>query len=171
MTQYLTLLEGTTETPSTWATLGTFLPFLLLIPLFYFLMYRPQKKQEKETAQMRSNLTIGDEVVTIGGIMGKVIAINDKDNYFVIETGTAKNKTYLKLSKQALYSVVSETKNPNATNPEITEADMNGEVVSPEEVSSVAEDNVSTENSSVAEAEEEMDAIEEIEEATDEDNK
>ena len=48
---------------------------------------------------------------------------------------------------------------------------MNGEVVSPEEVSAVAEDNVSTENSSVAEAEEEMDAIEEIEEATDEDNK
>ena len=103
--------------------------------------------------------------------MGKVIAINDKDNYFVIETGTAKNKTYLKLSKQALYSVVSETKNPNATNPEITEADMNGEVVSPEEVATVAEDNASTENSSVAEAEEEMDAIEEIEEATDEDNK
>ena len=67
MTQYLTLLEGTTETPSTWATLGTFLPFLLLIPIFYFLMYRPQKKQEKETAQMRNNLTIGDEVVTIGG--------------------------------------------------------------------------------------------------------
>ncbi len=101
MTQYLTLLEGTTETPSTWATLGTFLPFLLLIPLFYFLMYRPQKKQEKETAQMRSNLTIGDEVVTIGGIMGRVVKV--KDDYVVIETGS--DRTKIKFRKSAIGSV------------------------------------------------------------------
>lgn len=101
MTQYLTLLEGTTETPSTWATLGSFLPFLLLIPLFYFLMYRPQKKQEKETAQMRSNLTIGDEVVTIGGIMGRVVKV--KDDYVVIETGS--DRTKIKFRKSAIGSV------------------------------------------------------------------
>lgn len=101
MTQYLTLLEGTTETPSTWAALGTFLPFLLLIPLFYFLMYRPQKKQEKETAQMRSNLTIGDEVVTIGGIMGRVVKV--KDDYVVIETGS--DRTKIKFRKSAIGSV------------------------------------------------------------------
>ena len=101
MTQYLTLLEGTTKTPSTWATLGTFLPFLLLIPLFYFLMYRPQKKQEKETAQMRSNLTIGDEVVTIGGIMGRVVKV--KDDYVVIETGS--DRTKIKFRKSAIGSV------------------------------------------------------------------
>ena len=101
MTQYLTLLEGTTETPSTWATLGTFLPFLLLIPIFYFLMYRPQKKQEKETAQMRSNLTIGDEVVTIGGIMGRVVKV--KDDYVVIETGS--DRTKIKFRKSAIGSV------------------------------------------------------------------
>lgn len=101
MTQYLTLLEGTTETPSTWATLGTFLPFLLLIPIFYFLMYRPQKKQEKETAQMRNNLTIGDEVVTIGGIMGRVVKV--KDDYIVIETGS--DRTKIKFRKSAIGSV------------------------------------------------------------------
>lgn len=101
MTQYLTLLEGTTETTSTWATLGTFLPFLLLIPLFYFLMYRPQKKQEKETAQMRNNLTIGDEVVTIGGIMGRVVKV--KDDYVVIETGS--DRTKIKFRKSAIGSV------------------------------------------------------------------
>ena len=101
MTQYLTLLEGTTETPSTWATLGSFLPFLLLIPIFYFLMYRPQKKQEKETAQMRSNLTIGDEVVTIGGIMGRVVKV--KDDYVVIETGS--DRTKIKFRKSAIGSV------------------------------------------------------------------
>ncbi len=101
MTQYLTLLEGTTETPSTWATLGSFLPFLLLIPIFYFLMYRPQKKQEKETAQMRNNLTIGDEVVTIGGIMGRVVKV--KDDYVVIETGS--DRTKIKFRKSAIGSV------------------------------------------------------------------
>lgn len=101
MTQYLTLLEGTTETPSTWATLGTFLPFLLLIPIFYFLMYRPQKKQEKETAQMRNNLTIGDEIVTIGGIMGRVVKV--KDDYVVIETGS--DRTKIKFRKSAIGSV------------------------------------------------------------------
>ena len=101
MTQYLTLLEGTTETTSTWATLGTFLPFLLLIPIFYFLMYRPQKKQEKETAQMRNNLTIGDEVVTIGGIMGRVVKV--KDDYVVIETGS--DRTKIKFRKSAIGSV------------------------------------------------------------------
>lgn len=101
MTQYLTLLEGTTETPSTWATLGSFLPFLLLIPIFYFLMYRPQKKQEKETAQMRNNLTIGDEVITIGGIMGRVIKV--KDDYVVIETGS--DRTKIKFRKSAIGSV------------------------------------------------------------------
>ena len=100
MTQYLTLLEGTTETPSTWATLGSFLPFLLLIPIFYFLMYRPQKKQEKETAQMRNNLTIGDEVITIGGIMGRVIKV--KDDYVVIETGS--DRTKIKFRKSAIGS-------------------------------------------------------------------
>ncbi len=101
MTQYLTLLEGTTETPSTWATLGSFLPFLLLIPIFYFLMYRPQKKQEKETAQMRNNLTIGDEVITIGGIMGRVVKV--KDDYVVIETGS--DRTKIKFRKSAIGSV------------------------------------------------------------------
>ena len=90
MTQYLTLLEGTTETPSTWATLGSFLPFLLLIPIFYFLMYRPQKKQEKQDQQMRDNLEIGDEVVTNGGIVGIVFSV--KDDTVVIETGGDRSK-------------------------------------------------------------------------------
>lgn len=79
----------------------SFAPFLLLIPIFYFLMYRPQKKQEKETAQMRNNLMIGDEIVTIGGIMGRVTKV--KDDYVVIETGI--DRTKLKMRKTAISSV------------------------------------------------------------------
>lgn len=102
MTQYLTLLEGTaTAQEGGLSSLLSFLPFLLLIPIFYFLMYRPQKKQEKETAQMRNNLTIGDEIVTIGGIMGRVVKV--KDDYVVIETGS--DRTKIKFRKSAIGSV------------------------------------------------------------------
>ncbi len=96
--------EAATETQAggeLMATIGSLLPFLLLIPIFYFLMYRPQKKQEKETAAMRNSLMIGDEVVTIGGIIGKVVKV--KDDYVVIETGS--DKARLKMRKTAIGSV------------------------------------------------------------------
>ncbi|MBE6572341.1 MAG: preprotein translocase subunit YajC [Ruminococcaceae bacterium] len=103
----ITLLTGEAAaadapaSPSLLGTLGSLLPFLLLIPIFYFLMYRPQKKQEKETAAMRNSLMIGDEVVTIGGIIGKVVKV--KDDYVVIETGA--DKARLKMRKTAIASV------------------------------------------------------------------
>ena len=102
----ISLLTGETTTEPTaggglMATIGSLLPFLLLIPIFYFLMYRPQKKQEKETAAMRNSLMIGDEIVTIGGIIGKVVKV--KDDYVVIETGS--DKARLKMRKTAIGSV------------------------------------------------------------------
>lgn len=87
--------------PTAASSLISFLPILLLIPIFYFLMYRPQKKQEKETANMRNNLMIGDEVVTIGGIMGKIVKV--KEDYVVIETGA--DRTKIKMRKTAIGSV------------------------------------------------------------------
>lgn len=100
MTQFISLLEEPVQ-PSAASNLLSFLPFLLLIPIFYFLMYRPQKKQERETAQMRNSLTIGDEVVTIGGIMGRVVKV--KEDYVVIETGS--DRTKIKFRKSAIGSV------------------------------------------------------------------
>ncbi len=78
-----------------------FILILLLIPLFYFLMIRPQKKQEKEHAAMRDSLAVGDEVTTIGGIIGKVVSI--KDETFVLET--TKDKTKIRFLKGAIRSV------------------------------------------------------------------
>ena len=49
------------------------LPLLLLIPLMYFLLIRPQKKKDKETNKMRNSVKVGDEIITIGGIVGKVV--------------------------------------------------------------------------------------------------
>lgn len=71
------------------------------IAIFYFMIYRPQKKQEKETANMRENLQIGDEISTTGGILGRVVRI--KDDIITIETGSDKNK--LKIFKWAVRAV------------------------------------------------------------------
>ena len=57
---------------------------------FYFFMIRPQKKQEKEINEMRNNLSVGDEVTTIGGIIGKIVSI--KDETVLIETSNERNK-------------------------------------------------------------------------------
>ena len=62
----------------------------VLFGIMYFLMIRPQKKRQKEEQEMRSSLEIGDEIVTIGGIVGKVVTIREND--LVIETGADRNK-------------------------------------------------------------------------------
>ena len=69
--------------------------------LFYFFAIRPQKKQEKETANMRNNLQVGDEITTIGGIIGKVVSI--KEETCVIET--SRNGTKLRILKSAISRV------------------------------------------------------------------
>ncbi len=68
----------------------TLIMVVAMIAIFYFFMYRPQKKQEKETAAMRNNLKVGDEITTIGGIIGKIVSI--KEETCVIETSGEKNK-------------------------------------------------------------------------------
>ena len=78
------------------------LPMLLLFVLFgYFLLYRPQKKREREVSEMRNSLRVGDEISTTGGIFGKILQI--KDDFIVIETGN--DKTKLKIAKWAIRSI------------------------------------------------------------------
>ena len=72
-----------------------------LLVVFYFFMIRPQKKQEKKEAEMRDSLQVGDEVTTIGGIIGKVVSI--KGETFVLET--TKDKTKIRFLKGAIRSV------------------------------------------------------------------
>lgn len=61
-----------------------------IVAIFYFFMYRPQKKQEKEFAAMIDALTVGDEITTKGGIIGKIISI--KEETVMIETGNERTK-------------------------------------------------------------------------------
>ena len=73
-------------TTTTESYISLFFTLALMLVLLYFMIYRPQKKQEKKDAAMRAALEIGDQVVTIGGIVGRVVAI--KEDTFVLETGS-----------------------------------------------------------------------------------
>ena len=78
-------LEGTAQSGGfNVKSLVTFLPLVLILVLMYFLMIRPQRKQEKKMQEALNNLAIGDEVTTKGGIIGKVVSI--KEETFVLET-------------------------------------------------------------------------------------
>ena len=93
------------------AMLSSFLPLILLIVLFYFMLIRPQKKRDKETKAMLEALKVGDKVTTIGGICGKISKI--KDNYVFIETGnigTQDEKSVLKMERNSIKAVETKIK-------------------------------------------------------------
>ena len=77
------------------------LMLVLFIGAMYFFMIRPQKKQEKQIAEMRNNLMIGDEVTTNGGILGRVVHV--KDDVVTLETGSDRLK--IKVRKWAIATV------------------------------------------------------------------
>lgn len=53
-------------------------PFALILVVFYFLLIRPQQKKARETQEMLDNLRVGDEVVTAGGVHGRIVRLSDK---------------------------------------------------------------------------------------------
>ena len=87
----------TSDNASMWTMI---LLYALIIAVFYFILIRPQSKQKKKEEEMRNNLEIGDTIVTIGGIVGRVVSIKDDD--IVIETGADRNK--MKIKKWAIGS-------------------------------------------------------------------
>ena len=74
---------------------------VVMFVAFYFFGIRPQKKQEREQNQMRSSLCVGDEITTIGGILGRVVKITEET--VVIET--SRERTKLHILKTAIRSV------------------------------------------------------------------
>ena len=78
-----------------------FIPLILIFVAMYFFMIRPQKKQEKEANRMRDELTVGDEITTIGGIIGKIVSI--KEETLVLET--SHDRTRIRILKTAVSRV------------------------------------------------------------------
>lgn len=71
---------------------------VVLVGIMYFLMIRPQRKRQKEEQELRASIEIGDEIVTIGGIVGRVVTIREND--IIIETGS--DRTKMKLERWAV---------------------------------------------------------------------
>ena len=92
-------LTATTDASLASAGLGgTVFMLIGMFALMYFVMIRPENKRKKEAEQMRSNLKVGDDITTIGGITGKVVTV--KDDRFVIETGA--DQVRIEFAKWAL---------------------------------------------------------------------
>jgi preprotein translocase subunit YajC len=81
--------------------LMSFLPLVLMFAVLYFIMIRPQMKRQKEVRNMLEALAVGDEVVTVGGLMGKVTTL--KDPYVTVELLPG---TEVKMQKNAITAVL-----------------------------------------------------------------
>lgn len=77
---------------------ATIIMLIAMVAIFYFMLIRPENKRKKEAEQLRSSLKVGDQITTIGGIIGTVVSI--KEDKFVIETGA--DQVRIELQKWAL---------------------------------------------------------------------
>ncbi len=80
-----------------------FMPIIMIVLLVvvFFFMYRSNKKQEQQANEMRNNLEVGDEITTIGGIVGEIVSI--KEETITIET--SRDKTKIRFLKTAVRNV------------------------------------------------------------------
>lgn len=98
---FLTETTAGTAKSSSGSLIMTLVMVAVLGAAMYFFMYLPQKKQDKKNNEMKNSLSVGDEVTTIGGIVGRVISI--KDDSFVLET--TKDRTKIRFLRSALRSI------------------------------------------------------------------
>jgi preprotein translocase subunit YajC len=90
------------QDPQGGSILMTFLPIVLFVVVMYFLIFLPQKKRDKKTKEMLDSMQVGHQVITIGGITGKIV--NIKDDEVTIETGVERAKINFK--KWAIKEVI-----------------------------------------------------------------
>lgn len=86
--------------------------YVLIFAALYFFLIRPNSKKKKQEAEMRNSLEIGDEITTIGGIMGRVVAIKDDEDSIIIETGSDRVK--MKFKKWCISTVDTVKEQPAA---------------------------------------------------------
>lgn len=77
--------------------------YVALFAVLYLVLIRPNSKKKKAEQEMRNNIAIGDDVTTIGGIVGRIVAIKEDEDAFIIETGSDRVK--MKFKKWAISSV------------------------------------------------------------------
>ncbi len=92
-------LSGTSATTAQGGGLSMVVMLLIYGVFFlvlYLIFFRPQNKRKKKEAEMRKNAQVGDEITTIGGICGRIVAVKDESESVIIETGSDKAKMRVK---------------------------------------------------------------------------
>ena len=92
-----------TEPATTGEMIISLLPMILILVFMFLIIYIPQKRQDKKATAMRNSIEIGDKVTTIGGIVGIVFAISEKDDTLVVETGG--DRTKIRFRRSAISGV------------------------------------------------------------------
>lgn len=87
------------------AALGGFLPLIAMLVVFYLFLIIPENKRKKRYNEMLNNLKVNDEVLTRGGIMGKIV--NIQDDFVIVESGPDRSR--FKLSKQGISNLITKT--------------------------------------------------------------
>lgn len=94
----LLTLEAAASATGSRSNIGMIVLLVVMVAGMYFLMIRPQRKQQKKDQEMRESTQVGDEITTIGGIMGRVVTV--KEDSLIIETGADRNK--MKIARWAI---------------------------------------------------------------------
>lgn len=105
MREFILLATAGQGAPQTGNLLSTLMLPVLFLAIFYFFIIRPQQKKDKKIKEMRNSAKVGDEVLTIGGIYGKIVKI--KDEVITIEVGA--DKTRFDIAKWAIGNIQSST--------------------------------------------------------------
>lgn len=90
------------------AAVANFAPIILMVLIFYFLLYRPQKKAQEERSQMLNGLKVGNRVITLGGIYGTIVSLTDE-----IVTLKIADRVEIEVARSAINGVA-EDKNASA---------------------------------------------------------
>ena len=106
---FFNLLTTDGETTSPWPLL---IVAVVMIGLMMFFNNRSHKKRQKEMEETLAAIKPGTKIKTIGGICGVVVEVDNEENTFVLETGSKKNKSYIKFDKVAVYQTDAKKEEP-----------------------------------------------------------
>lgn len=87
------------------ATFANFMPIILMVLIFYFLLYRPQKKAQEARTKMLDSLKVGNRIITVGGIFGTIVSLTDE-----IVTIKIAEKVDIEVSRSAINGVAEDKK-------------------------------------------------------------
>ena len=108
LTQTAGVLLTNSGTNGSASLLSMLLPFVILIAVFYFLLIRPENKKKKAAAKMRSELAVGDEITTIGGVVGTICQV--KEDTIIIETSADRVRMEFTKGTQSTENAPADTK-------------------------------------------------------------